>query len=65
MSNKEQWTKPQLVVLAKGTPEESVLPHCKVIGNTANVTVPYASGQVGCDTPGNNNCGACQSRSGS
>jgi hypothetical protein len=28
-SEKKQWIKPQLIVLARGTPEESVLAGCK------------------------------------
>ena len=65
MSNKKmQWTKPQLIVLARGTPEESVLEHCKRIGDN-NIGDPTNEAQVGCDTGVNNNCGACQSRSGS
>lgn len=30
-SNKLQWTRPQLIVLTRGTPEESVLLHCKTM----------------------------------
>jgi hypothetical protein len=61
---KEQWTKPQLIVLARGTPEENVLTHCKRIGNTG-ITNPTSTAQLGCDSGASNNCANCQSRSGS
>ena len=63
-SNKMQWTKPQLIVLTRGTPEESVLLHCKFIGAVAT-GIPVISAQTGCDSgPDNKNCGACRGRSG-
>ena len=61
--NKE-WETPQIISLSRGTPDESVLLHCKRIGATSAST-PEAVGQTGCDYDNNNNCGACQSRSGS
>lgn len=66
MSNvKRQWTQPQLIVLARGTPEESVLLHCKSIGATTAIS-PYPVGQNGCDaSDADGNCGACQARAGS
>ncbi len=63
--NKRQWTRPKLVILTKGTPEENVLTHCKRIG-FVGVQTPQTSTQTGCDSgPNNTNCGNCQSRSGS
>jgi len=62
---KTQWTTPQLIVLARGTPEESVLTHCKRIGNTDPVGSPTSTAQTGCDSGQTNNCANCQSRSGS
>jgi len=38
---KKPWTKPQLIVLGRGTPEENVLAGCKHGGNSG---------------PGSNNC---------
>ena len=62
----KSWKTPQLIILARGTPEESVLLHCKRIGSGVGVGDPQNIGQDGCDTlQTNNNCGACQSRSGS
>ena len=47
-TEKKRWQKPQLIVIARGTPEESVLTHCKRIGaNTASLPAP--SVQTGCD----------------
>jgi hypothetical protein len=64
-ANKKNWEKPQLIVLARGTPEENVLTHCKYIGYSAT-GVPQSVGQTGCDkSETDKNCGACQSRSGS
>jgi hypothetical protein len=63
--NKTSWTKPQLIVLAKGTPKESVLTHCK----TENPGVPVSTGaqdlvQHDRCAAGQtvNNCSNCQSR---
>ncbi|NIT59008.1 MAG: hypothetical protein GWN00_23115 [Aliifodinibius sp.] len=63
---KKTWEKPQLIVLARGTSDESVLTHCKYIGNTGPVSSPFNVGQSGCDKQDNDgNCGACQARAGS
>ena len=62
-SNKLQWTKPQLIVLARGTSDESVLTHCKYIGNSGDF--PNGAQQNGCNEGPITNCGTCQSRSGS
>jgi hypothetical protein len=57
------WTKPQLIVLTRGTPEERVLTHCK----TMNPNQPFQGPNdlIQQDTcahgvPGN--CSNCQSR---
>jgi hypothetical protein len=55
-----QWTTPQLIVLAKGTPEESVLTHCKYIGTAASGADTYT--QDGCNDLEATNCGACLGR---
>jgi hypothetical protein len=61
---KIQWTRPKLVIIERGEPAESVLLHCKTIGGSGNPTLQT---QQGCDSLdlGTQNCGACQSRSGS
>ena len=59
------WETPYLVVLSRGTPDESVLLHCKRIGNDGLTDDATNTAQTGCDKGANNNCGACQSRSGS
>ncbi len=68
MSKKVKWTKPQLIVLTRGTPEEAVLTHCKRIDNSGPI-VPQTVDQIGCDQgdvlSSDGKCGACQSRSGS
>ncbi len=56
----KRWTKPRLIVLARGTPEENVLDGCKLSGNPR--VGPDSNMQVGCARQ--NGCGACQSRSG-
>jgi len=62
---KKQWLRPQLIVLARGTPQENVLTSCK----TKNPNVPEVTGpnpvnaQDRCSegvTP--NNCSVCQAR---
>jgi hypothetical protein len=60
MSQKMQWTQPQLIVLAKGMPEESVLDACKYIGAPLGIG-PEAIAQQGCATD-TENCAACQNR---
>lgn len=63
----KSWETPQLIILARGTPEESVLTHCKRIGGGGGGGSPQDIGQNGCDNYDEvkQNCGACQSRSGS
>jgi hypothetical protein len=60
---KKVWQEPQLTVLSRGTPEESVLSHCKIIGTL--VLGAIATFQDGCNEVIATNCGTCQSRSGS
>lgn len=61
---KTRWTTPQLIVLARGTPEETLTLNCKIIdvgsvGATDNT-------QAGCqDIESPSQCGACQARTGS
>jgi hypothetical protein len=62
--DKMQWTTPHLVVLTRGTPEESVLTFCKRI--EIGIQGPTAQQQAGCqDLTSPSVCGACQARSGS
>jgi hypothetical protein len=61
---KKAWETPQLIILARGTPEESVLTQCKRIGSIG-ATSAQSIGQQGCDEPALGNCGACQARGGS
>ncbi|MBN1321349.1 MAG: hypothetical protein JXA87_10970 [Thermoleophilia bacterium] len=56
---KTQWSRPELVVLARSTPEESVLDGCKLDGNTSG---PYATHQ-NCKALSGSRCsGPCSSR---
>lgn len=61
--HQKEWQKPQLIVLAQGTPEESVLRACK----TMNPNVPGVQGANGdfdkerCSQEPTN-CGACDAR---
>ena len=62
-SSTVKWTKPQLIVLARGTPEESVLLVCKQIEVIRQG--PTAIQQNGCqDVNSPSVCGACQARPG-
>ena len=62
----KSWETPQLIILARGTPEESVLTHCKRISPGSDATTPENVGQNGCDYASDDgNCGACQARAGS
>lgn len=62
----KSWETPQLIILARGTPEESVLLHCKRISPGSAATSPDNVGQNGCDyAEADGNCGACQARAGS
>ena len=61
---KMQWTTPQLIVLARGTPEETLTLNCKII--EPGVVGATDNTQAGCqeiDSP--SQCGACQARTGS
>lgn len=61
----KEWKKPQLIILARGTSDESVLLKCKRIG-AITAPEPLPVGQQGCDySDADGNCGACQARSGS
>jgi hypothetical protein len=62
MSN-AKWSTPQLIVLARGTPQESVLTHCKTQNPSVMVQGPLMqSAQSWCDTDNVGNCSNCQSR---
>jgi hypothetical protein len=61
-ASKKQWTRPQLIVLARGTPDESVLEHCKDI-NSGRTGAIAASQQNQCGQS-QTDCGACLSRGG-
>ena len=63
--HQKSWEKPQLIVLAQGTPEESVLTFCK----TENPNIPYQPGpqndgkQVRCNVPPEEDtCENCKAR---
>lgn len=61
---KKIWERPQLVIIAKGRPEENVLLHCKAIGMTGTLGYAQETGQNACDELKEQNCGDCQSRGG-
>ena len=61
---KRQWTTPKLIVLARGTPEETLLLNCKIIDPGSVGATDNA--QAGCqDIDSPSQCGACQARTGS
>ena len=63
-SNKMQWTKPQLIVLTRGTPEESVLTHCKTMNPNQPATGPadYVQQDTCAHGPDYPNCSNCHAR---
>jgi hypothetical protein len=66
---KKSWETPQLIILAKGTPEENVLLHCKAISYPYPAPYSQQLGQTGCDQPegtgqDKGECGNCQARPG-
>lgn len=64
MGNKDKvWETPQLIILARGMPEENVLLGCKAIGATRAIE-PNPSGQLGCDKGVSTNCATCPNRGG-
>ncbi|MCK4859671.1 MAG: hypothetical protein KAS87_03815, partial [Candidatus Omnitrophica bacterium] len=51
---KEKWEKPQLIVLVRGKPEESILNACKnhqVSGEGPDITYQGCEAEVSCDPP--------------
>ena len=65
MEEKNQpWEKPQLIIMAKGMPEESVLTHCKTMNpnqpQTGSADLVYQDTCAGGDDY--DNCRNCQSR---
>jgi len=48
MNTREQWQKPELIILARSRPEENVLTSCKT---SARVDNPAKSGQTCASSP--------------
>jgi hypothetical protein len=61
LQRKSQWSTPQLIVLARGMPEERVLEHCKFIGAGIGGGKDTTN-QDGCNDTATTNCGTCQAR---
>jgi hypothetical protein len=62
-SAKMNWTKPQLIVLTRGTPEENVLAHCKTMNpNQAVQGSRDLIQQDTCASGVEGNCRNCQAR---
>lgn len=61
---KKLWSRPKLIIIGEGTPEESVLAGCKGHGATSS-TGPTSS-KSNCNKINDNagSCGACQSNGG-
>jgi hypothetical protein len=59
--SRKSWSKPEIIVLVRGSPEESVLAACKVFvvgGGNANKNnecsfIQYSSCDQGCNASGN------------
>jgi len=57
------WERPQLIVLAKSTPEESVLAHCKTMNpNNPAIGPNLVTYQLTCASGTLTKCDPCQSR---
>ena len=57
------WERPQLIVLAKSTPEESVLTSCKTMNPNQQLVGPdVATYQLTCAAGTENKCDNCLSR---
>ena len=65
-TQKKSWEKPQLIILARGTPAEILTTGCKVIGvtliNGADNVIQDGCARLETNDQGQTNCGACQAR---
>lgn len=62
-TQKKTWEKPQLIILARGTPEESVLAHCKTMNPNDPYIGPTTEAQQNtCGSGTVQKCDVCQSR---
>ena len=61
-AKKKVWEEPQLVVLAKGTPDEFVLAHCKTMNPNQQITGPDLATQTVCASGDINDCSNCHDR---
>ena len=65
-SHKKVWETPQLIILARGEPEESVLTHCKTMNPNQAVAGPdLVTQQLTCAQGTIGNCNNCQARANS
>jgi len=46
----KSWSKPQLIVIGRGTPEESVLTACKIQSNTNTRNAARGCNRTSCNT---------------
>lgn len=64
--HRKNWETPQLIILARGMPEENVLEHCKTKNPNQPATGMLTSQQDTCAAgDGFTNCSNCQSRANS
>lgn len=60
------WETPQLIILARGTPEESVLTHCKTMNPNQQFPGPdLTTQQLTCAAGVVGKCDVCQARANS
>jgi hypothetical protein len=62
-TQKKTWEKPQLIILARGTPEESVLTFCKT--RTAMSGMYAVNDHNHCSQEASTSCAACQAEAAS
>ena len=60
---KKQWSRPELIILIKGQPEENILTQCKSVQGLPVQVAIGATGQ-NCKNWKEGTCGACQAEGG-
>jgi hypothetical protein len=54
MDSSREWSKPELIVLGRGAPEENVLGHCKTRKTYGSGSCSHKNRQTNCIEPNHN-----------